>query len=327
MHIPDGYLGLGTCGVLYAAMVPAWALAARSVRTTLESRQAPLIALSGAFSFVMMLFNVPVPGGTTAHAVGGALAAVALGPAPAIMGVSIALAIQALVFGDGGLLALGANCFNMAVIMPVAGYAVFQAAGGTGATGLRRRVAAFLAGYVAVNLGALTTAIELGLQPVLSPGHCPYALSTTVPAIMLPHLLVIGFIEGAVTAAVWEYVAQLKGDPAIPTPSYVKAWAVLGVMCLAAPIGLLAAGTAWGEWAPEDLKAQLGYVPPGLAQLADFWQAKLKGYAVPGMGAQSGYILSGLIGLSLLATAGILLDYLLLRTRGTHEDSPLAGKR
>ncbi len=121
MHIPDGYLGPQTYAVLDAAIVPIWLTAAAKVKKTLKAKQVPLLALGAAFSFVIMMFNVPVFGGTTAHAVGAVLIAVLLGPWAAVLSVSTALVIQALAFGDGGITAIGANCINMAVVMPFVG--------------------------------------------------------------------------------------------------------------------------------------------------------------------------------------------------------------
>jgi cobalt/nickel transport system permease protein len=107
VHIPDGYLSPVTCGVMYAASaVPFWAVAVKRVRKTLTARTVPVLALFSAFSFVLMMFNIPIPGGTTAHAVGATLLAIVLGPWPAVLGISTALGIQALFFGDGGLLTL-----------------------------------------------------------------------------------------------------------------------------------------------------------------------------------------------------------------------------
>ena len=100
MHIPDGYLSPQTCAVLGAGMVPAWYLASRQVEKKLPSRYVPLLAVSAAFAFVVQMFNVPVPGGTTAHIVGGTLIAVVLGPWAAVLAISIALVIQALFFGE-----------------------------------------------------------------------------------------------------------------------------------------------------------------------------------------------------------------------------------
>ena len=128
MHIPDGYLSPQTCAVLYAASVPFWVVAGRRVRKVVKSRYVPLLALGAAYCFLVMMFNIPIPDGTTAHAVGGVLVAVLLGPWAAVLAVSVALAIQALFFGDGGVLAFGANAFNMAIVMPFVGYAVYRIA-------------------------------------------------------------------------------------------------------------------------------------------------------------------------------------------------------
>ena len=123
MHIPDGYLSPQTCAVMYGAAVPFWVVAGRRVRRIVKTRYVPLLALGAAYCFLVMMFNVPIPDGTTAHAVGGVLVAVLLGPWAAVIAVSVALLIQALFFGDGGVLAFGANCFNMAFVMPIVGYA------------------------------------------------------------------------------------------------------------------------------------------------------------------------------------------------------------
>ena len=102
MHIPDGYLSPGTSFVMFLLVLPFWVIGIRKIRETMNARSVPLIALLAAFSFVIMMFNVPLPGGTTGHAVGAALAAIILGPEVATIAVSIALIIQALFFGDGG---------------------------------------------------------------------------------------------------------------------------------------------------------------------------------------------------------------------------------
>jgi len=126
MHIPDGYLGPQTYGTLYAIMVPIWLWASKILKRTLMTRQVPYLALGAAFSFVIMMFNVPVPGGSTGHAVGGALVAIVLGPWADVIALSIAFVIQSLLFGDGGITAIGANCFNMAVVMPFVGYYTYR---------------------------------------------------------------------------------------------------------------------------------------------------------------------------------------------------------
>src|SRR5262245_60932936 len=215
MHIPDGYLSPATCATFYAASVPVWVTAGRRVRKVVRSRYVPLIAIGAAYAFLVMMFNIPVPDGTTAHAVGAVLIAVLLGPWAAVIAVSIALAIQALFFGDGGVLAYGANVFNMAFVMPVVGYGVYRlVAGWAPLTARRRVVAAGLGGYVGINAAALCAAVQFGVQPVLfhtadgTPLYAPFPLAQTIPAMMLAHLLVAGPVEGALTAGVVAYLQR-----------------------------------------------------------------------------------------------------------------------
>src|SRR5436309_604626 len=143
-------------------MVPVWATAGRRVRKVVKSRYVPLMAVGAAYCFLVMMFNVPIPDGTTAHAVGAVLVAVLLGPWAAVIAVTIALAIQALFFGDGGVLAFGANCFNMAFVMPVVGYAVYRMlAGRVALTAPRRAIAAGIGGYAGLNAAALCVAARV----------------------------------------------------------------------------------------------------------------------------------------------------------------------
>jgi cobalt/nickel transport system permease protein len=104
---------------MYAASAPFWYRATQRLNTLIAGRSVPLVALFAALSFVIMMFNVPLPGGTSGHAVGSSLAAIVLGPWAAVLAVSVALVIQAFFFGDGGILAIGANVFNMAIAMPL----------------------------------------------------------------------------------------------------------------------------------------------------------------------------------------------------------------
>src|SRR5437016_14248799 len=125
MHIPDGYLSPSTCAGLYAVSAPFWYVALNRVKRVLHTRMVPLLSVFAAFSFVIMMFNLPLPGGTTGHAVGMGAAAVILGPWASIVAISIALTIQAVFFGDGGITAIGANCFNMAIVGSLVAIAVY----------------------------------------------------------------------------------------------------------------------------------------------------------------------------------------------------------
>src|SRR5580698_7592252 len=199
MHIPDGYLSPATCTALYAASAPFWYTAAQRVKKALHTRLVPLLSLFAAFSFVIMMFNLPLPGGTTGHAVGIGLAAVVMGPWAAMLAVSVALVVQALFFGDGGVTAIGANCFNMAIAGALMAYVVYRlVAGRSPLASARRVVAAGVAGYVAINFSALLAAVEFGIQPLLykdaggAPLYSPYGLSIAIPAMMIGHLTIAG---------------------------------------------------------------------------------------------------------------------------------------
>ncbi|HEX7510410.1 MAG TPA: cobalt transporter CbiM, partial [Chitinivibrionales bacterium] len=207
MHIPDGYLGPSTCAAGYAVMAPLWAIASHRVKKTLQAKQVPLLAMGAAFSFVIMMFNIPIPGGTSGHAVGGALAAILLGPWAACISLSVALTIQALLFGDGGITALGANCFNMAFVLPFVGYGIYTLVSGSSpAVSPRRVIAAAVAGYGGIAAASFAAGVEFGLQPLLhhtASGqalYCPYGLRTSLTAMLTGHLCVFGWIEAAATA-------------------------------------------------------------------------------------------------------------------------------
>ena len=205
MHIPDGYLSplvsLGT-GV---ATIPAWAIATERVKRVLDNRSVPLLAVFAALSFTIMMFNVPVPGGTTAHGVGGALIAIVLGPWAAVIAVSVALVIQALFFGDGGVLAIFVNCLNMAVILPFVGYGTYRLlAGRSPVLSVRRAWAAAIGGYVGLTVAAAAVGVELGVQPVLFTEHghalySPYTLGQAVPAMVLAHVFGASIVEALIS--------------------------------------------------------------------------------------------------------------------------------
>ena len=214
MHIPDGYLGPPTYVAAFAACVPLWRLAARKVTQGLSTRTAPLLAIAAAFSFLVMMFNVPLPGGSTGHAVGGVLIAIAVGPWGAMLSLSIALAIQALLFGDGGITAIGANCLNMAFVMPCAGVLSYRLLCRVFTSEKGKAVAAGIAGWIGLNCAAFTTALMFGIQPLLHTGadgralYAPYPLSVAIPAMMLEHLLLFGVVEALVTGFAVYYLQR-----------------------------------------------------------------------------------------------------------------------
>jgi cobalt/nickel transport system permease protein len=328
VHIPDGYLSPATCAVGFAVAVPMLAVGCRKIGRTVKSRQVPTLAILSAVCFLVMMFNVPIPDGTTAHAVGAALVAVLLGPWAALIAVAVALAFQALLFGDGGVLAYGINVVNMGIALPFVAIGVYRLiAGRSTLTSGRRVLAAAIGGYVGLNVAALLTGIELGLQPLLfhaadgTPLYSPYSLAQAIPVMLFAHLLVAGVVEGVLTGAVVAYLQRANipllrlNNPEVPLDDtqaaerprpgirpIVWAGAAVAVMTVLTPLGLLAPGGAFGEDAPEDLSlGQLGLtaIPEGLANYTGYWKhTLLDGYGFAGGdNPVLGYVLSAVIGI------------------------------
>ena len=302
MHIPDGYLSPQTWLPLTTIAVLFVAHATRKVKAELRSRQIPYLALGASFSFVIMMFNIPAPGGTSGHAVGSVVIAILLGPWSACVAVTLALVIQALLFGDGGITALGANCLTMAVVMPFVGWYVYRLVRGGTLSPRLQTLAAALAGYVGLNVAALYTAVLLGIQPLVAVGadgrplYAPYPLSVAVPAMAVEHLLIFGLVEAVVTVLV---IASLqKTDPTLlelrqgypperPGSTH-RLWYGLGVLTVLTPLGVilpvaLHAGGAWGEWTPSAICTKIGYLPAGMQKFAGVWSAPLPDYSLPGL--------------------------------------------
>jgi cobalt/nickel transport system permease protein len=211
MHIPDGYLSPQTYIPLAGVFVAIAAVAVKKVKKEVSVKSIPYLGMASAFSFLVMMFNLPVPGGTTGHAVGSAVIAIIFGPWAAILAVSVALIIQALIFGDGGITAIGANCFNMAIFMSFASYFIFKLINLRSRKPVRIFIAAFISGYASLVLASIVTATELGIQPLIAtsmdgkPLYCPYDLSIAIPAMAAGHILLFGIIEGLITAFIVQY--------------------------------------------------------------------------------------------------------------------------
>lgn len=220
MHIPDGYLSPQTGGLFYLIMAPLWVMASRIVKKTLKARQVPYLAFSASFVFIIMMFNIPAPGGSTGHAVGGTLVAVLLGPWAAMIAITVALVVQALLFGDGGITAIGANCFNMAFVLPFIGYYIYRLISVKSAKdSVRRALGASVGAFFGLTIAALSTGIMFGLQPLFyhdADGkalYCPYGLNVAIPVMLGEHLLLFSWIEAVITFLVIRYLQ--KEDPSL----------------------------------------------------------------------------------------------------------------
>ncbi|WP_219895880.1 cobalt transporter CbiM [Bifidobacterium callitrichos] len=329
MHVPDNFISPSTGAVFWVIMIPIWVLCFRFVIRNSTPEKMAYLGAGAAFSFLIMMFNVPTPGGTTAHGVGGALIALLLGPQYATVAVSVALLLQALLFGDGGLITLGANCFNMAFVLPFVAYGLYVGLRKVLPDGWKERVAEFIAGYIGITLAAFCVALELGVQPLLfrdAAGQAlyfPFSFAVTIPAMLIPHLAVASVVEGLVTVVVVEFVrrtapeiieanARVAASAGTASSAHsglrTSAWIALGVVALLSPLGLIATGDAWGEWGAEDFMAATGldYVPQYIAH-GFTWNALLPDYSLAGLPDIAGYILSAVIGIAVMTIVFRLL--------------------
>jgi len=205
MHIPDGFLTTGVSIAAWAASAGGLGYALRRVNKTLGERQVPLMGVTAAFIFAAQMLNFTVIGGTSGHLLGGALAAILLGPWAGTLVLTSVLTVQALLFQDGGLLALGANVFNMALVGVLVGWAVYTLL--TRLLGSRAWAlfaGGFLAGWLSVELAALAAAAELALSGAL-------AWQVVVPTMGGIHAL-IGVGEGVITVAVLAFLRVVRPD-------------------------------------------------------------------------------------------------------------------
>jgi len=236
VHIPDGFLSTPVWISLDAAAAPAVCYAARRAQRGFEQTQAPLLGVMGAFVFAAQLINFPVGAGTTGHLLGGALLAMTLGPASASIVMTAILAIQALVFQDGGVLALGANITNMALLGVLAGYLPFSTLGSTS----WRRSAIFAGGALSVLVSGVLALSELLISGV--------PMSGRMVTISFALFLVSAVLEGAITLAVIESLEKIQ--PRLLRQPWGGRSPALGVIAVAAVL-LASVGVLFASEAPD----------------------------------------------------------------------------
>lgn len=205
MHIPDGFLSVPVALLGWALLVAAVALALRQTGRSLGERQVPLMGILAAFVFAAQMINFPVAGGTSGHLIGGALIAILLGPWAAALVLASVLAVQGLLFQDGGLLAMGFNAFNMGVIAVFVGYAVYNWTRRLlGDTPTSRLAGAALGAWLSVMAAAAATALQLALSGTV-------AFEVVVPAMLAVHAL-IGVGEALITVGALAFIRVTRPD-------------------------------------------------------------------------------------------------------------------
>ena len=244
MHIPENYLSPSTCAVMAATMVPVWTYSVKKVKEEIPKVKMPLLGIGAAFSFLGMMFNIPLPGGTTG----------------------------------------------------------------------KRKLAAGIGSYIGINAAAFCAAIEFGIQPLLFTDaagkalYCPYPLTISIPAMMIGHLTLFGIAEIVLTTAILAFVEKISPETLEEKPAqsaFKPLYILMAVLIIFTPLGLLASGTAWGEWGVEEMASlvsngkALGYTPAGMEK--GFSLASLfPDYSMAGMPEWIGYILSAVVGVAIL---------------------------
>jgi cobalt/nickel transport system permease protein len=256
MHIPDNFLSPPVWATLDAVSIPAVGLMVRQAGRELEDRRIPLLGVMGAFVFAAQMINFPVGVGTSGHLVGGALLAYTLGPAPAVLVMTVIIAIQAFIFQDGGVLALGANVFNMAVVGVLAGYWPYHVWGGTW-----RRTAIFAGAFLSVMISG-----SLALGELLMSG---VAIPRPMIVVSLALFAASAAIEGAITICVIQAIERLnagfvqkphassRGTMAALSGAAIALGAVGFLLASAAPDGIQRLGLQTGLTAKAVLHAPL----------------------------------------------------------------------
>lgn len=295
MHLPDGFLSLtvsALCWVLAAMLI---GVAISRTNRSLGERQVPLMGIMAAFIFAAQMINFPVAGGTSGHLLGGALAAIALGPWAAMLVMTAVIAVQGLLFQDGGLLVMGANILNMGLLTAIVGYGIYRASMGRSRT--VKLVAAGAAAWFSVITGALFTSLELWLSGTAR-------LEIVLPAMLGVHAL-IGLGEAVITAAAVGFILRTRPDllgERSASAQGSRAWVGAGLAIVLVVLLL----TPLASVHPDGLyrvAADLGFL-----RAAQAGAGPLAGYAVPvTRSLPVSRVLAGLLGAAAVLGLGFLI--------------------
>ena len=293
MHIPDGFLGAGTLLASAVVSTAALSLALRALKRDLPARRVPLIGLTAAFVFAAQMLNFPVAAGTSGHLIGATLATVLLGPAAAIVTMTAVLLLQCLMFADGGLMALGANVLNLAVIAPLTAWVVLWPVRRRSNVGDRALLAAAgFAAWCSTVAAALACALELATSGVVALRPAVYAMGGVHMLIGLGEAVITMLVLAVVVRARPELIEVRNRAPAAGAAGPRRRYAApiaIAAMVLAAP---------FASRLPDGLErvaAELGFAARTTARAG----APLDGYDIPWLSAAMpwlGAVITGALG-------------------------------
>jgi cobalt/nickel transport system permease protein len=296
LHIPDGFLSIAVSIVCWTISAITISLAVSRSNKALGERQIPLMGVMAAFIFAAQMINFPVAGGTSGHLLGGALAAITLGPWAGMLVMTAVIAVQALLFQDGGLLVMGANILNMGLITVAIGYGLYR--GVARANRPLKLTVAGIAAWLSVMAGALFTSLQLWLS-----GTSP--LQIVIPAMLTVHAL-IGLGEALITVAALTFILQTRPDLLGENSESARGsrgWVLAGALISLAVVFLSPLASADPDGL-ERVAGDLGFLGKGAAAPYQL----IPDYTLPVLGETSlSTIFAGLIGIAVVGAIIVLL--------------------
>jgi cobalt/nickel transport system permease protein len=296
LHIPDGFLSFTVsilCWVITAITI---SMAVSRSNKSLGERQVPLMGVMAAFIFAAQMINFPVAGGTSGHLLGGALAAITLGPWAAMLVMTAVIAVQALLFQDGGLLVMGANILNMGLITAAIGYGLYRSVASGNRT-LKLTIAG-IAAWLSVMAGALFTSLQLWLSGTSQ-------LQIVIPAMLTVHAL-IGLGEALITVAALTFILQTRPDLIGENSESAKGsrgWVLAGVLISLAVV-LISPFASANPDGLERVAGDLGF----LGKSASAVYQIIPDYSLPLLGSTPfSTIAAGTIGVVIVGAVIVLL--------------------
>ncbi len=309
MHIPDGFLDLKTAvatGVLSAAAI---GTSVRRLNGSLPRRKVPLMGLAGAFVFAAQMVNFPVAGGTSGHLVGGVLVAVLLGPAAGVIVITSVLIVQCLLFTDGGIVALGANVFNMGVIGSAGGYALYRGVRMLFRNETGRYFAVIVAAWVSTVVAAACCAGELAWS-----GTVPW--TSAFPAMTNLHML-IAVGEAVISVLVFSAIAAARPDivaddlPSAPVHEGRDLFLYGALIATGLVLFISPFASPWPDGL-ESVAARLGFDRSAVTH--PLVPSPFENYSIPGLGSPAAAtVIAGLAGTCIVFAGGYFLARALAR--------------
>jgi len=295
LHIPDGFLSLLVSLIGWAITAVVLAMAVSRTNKSLGEKQVPLMGIMAAFIFAAQMLNFPVAGGTSGHLLGGALAAIVLGPWAGMLVMTAVIAVQALLFQDGGLLVMGANILNMGLITSAIGYGLYRSV--SNASRSTKLVVAGVAAWLSVMAGALATALQLWLSGTSD-------LQTVTLAMLGVHAL-IGIGEALITVAALTFIMQTRPDLLDESSASAqggRGWVIPGIVLSLAVVLLSPLASAFPDGL-ERVAENMGFLE--LGQSAPY--SIIPDYTVPFLGETAlSTIVAGIIGALVVLGLSIL---------------------